>query len=300
MIYTVTFNPAVDYVMDIENLNIGEVNRCKNDEVQIGGKGINVSVVLKTLGINSTALGFISGFTGDYLQSKLNSLGVDTDFINLNNGNTRINVKLKSDDVTEINANGPIISKDAITLLYDKLNQLQDGDILVLAGSIPSSVDDNIYEKIMQQLSNKGVKFVVDATKDLLCNCLEYKPFLIKPNNFELEEIFGVKLYTDEQIIEYANKLQDKGAKNVLVSMGADGAILLDENGVSHKTEAVKGKAKNTVGAGDSMVAGFLAGHIEKNNYEYALKLGSSSGSATAFSNTLATKNEIFEILNKI
>ena len=300
MVYTVTFNPAVDYVMNIEKLNSGEVNRCANEEFQIGGKGINVSLMLKTLGINNIALGFVSGFTGAYLQSQLNSFGVDTDFINLNNGTTRINVKLKSDDITEINANGPTVSNESIKSLFDKLNYLQDGDILVLAGSIPNSVDNNIYEKIMQHLSNKQIKIVIDATKDLLWNTLKYKPFLIKPNNFELEEIFGVKISTNEKIIEYATKLQEKGAKNVLVSMGENGAILLDENGITHEIKAVKGKIKNTVGSGDSMVAGFLSGYVEKNDYEYALKLGSASGSATAFSNTLATKSKIDEILSMI
>ncbi len=300
MIYTVTFNPAIDYVVKVPDLKLGYVNRTESDDVQIGGKGINVSVILNNLGVKNIALGFIAGFTGEEIKNKLEKEGVKTDFIELNEGLTRINVKIKVDEETEINGNGPDIPQSAVDELFEKLSDLKSGDILILAGSIPKSIPDDIYEKIMERLRNKGIKFVVDATKDLLCNVLKYKPFLVKPNNFELEEIFNVKLDTDDDIICYAKKLQEKGARNVLVSMGGKGAILVDENGVDYKMDAVKGNVKNTVGAGDSMVAGFVAGFIEKNDYSYALKLGLASGSATAFSYNLATKQEIMDILQLI
>lgn len=300
MIYTVTFNPAIDYVVEVQDLKLGSVNRTESDDVQLGGKGINVSVVLNNLGVDNIALGFIVGFTGDKIKNELEKQGVKTDFIKLNEGLTRINVKIKADEETEINGAGPDIPQSAVDELFEKLKALKSGDILILAGSIPKSMPDDIYEKIMERLSTKGIQFVVDATKDLLCNVLKYKPFLIKPNNFELEEIFNVKLDTDNDIITYAKKLQEMGARNVLVSMGGKGAILIDENGKVYKMEAVKGNVKNTVGAGDSMVAGFVAGFIEKNDYSYALKLGSASGSATAFSLNLATKQEIMDILRKI
>ena len=300
MIYTVTFNPAIDYVVKVPDLKLGSVNRTETDDVQLGGKGINVSVILNNLGVKNIALGFVAGFTGEKIKNALEKEGVKTDFIELNKGLTRINVKIKADEETEINGTGPDIPQSAVDELFEKLSALKSGDILILAGSIPKSMPDDIYEKIMERLSDKGIQFVVDATKDLLCNVLRYKPFLVKPNNFELEEIFNVKLDTDNDITTYAKKLQEKGARNVLVSMGGKGAILIDENGKDYKMDAVKGNVKNTVGAGDSMVAGFVAGFIEKNDYSYALKLGSASGSATAFSLNLATKQEIMDILQKI
>ena len=300
MIYTVTFNPAIDYVVKVPDLKLGSVNRTETDDVQLGGKGINVSVILNNLGVKNIALGFVAGFTGEKIKNALEKEGVKTDFIELNKGLTRINVKIKADEETEINGTGPDIPQSAVDELFEKLSALKNGDILILAGSIPKSMPDDIYEKIMERLSDKGIQFVVDATKDLLCNVLRYKPFLVKPNNFELEEIFNVKLDTDNDITTYAKKLQEKGARNVLVSMGGKGAILIDENGKDYKMDAVKGNVKNTVGAGDSMVAGFVAGFIEKNDYSYALKLGSASGSATAFSLNLATKQEIMDILQKM
>ncbi len=300
MIYTVTFNPAIDYVVKVPDLKLGSVNRTESDDVQIGGKGINVSVILNNLGVRNIALGFIAGFTGEEIKNKLDKKGVKTDFIELNKGITRINVKIKANVETEINGTGPNIPQSAVEELFGKLSALNNGDILILAGSIPKSMPNDIYEKIMERLSDKGIQFVVDATKDLLCNVLKYKPFLIKPNNFELEEIFDVKLHTDNDIIYYAKKLQEKGARNVLVSMGGKGAILIDENGKDYKMDPINGNVKNTVGAGDSMVAGFVAGYIEKNDYSYALKLGSASGSATAFSLNLATKQEIMDILQKM
>lgn len=300
MIYTVTFNPAIDYVVKVPDLKLGSVNRTESDDVQLGGKGINVSVILNNLGVRNIALGFIAGFTGEKIKNKLEEEGIKTDFIELNKGLTRINVKIKANVETEINGTGPDIPQSAVDELFEKLSALKRGDMLILAGSIPKSMPDDIYEKIMERLSNKGIQFVVDATKDLLCNVLRYKPFLVKPNNFELEEIFDVKLDTDIDIIYYAKKLQEKGARNVLVSMGGKGAILIDENGKDYKMDPIKGDVKNTVGAGDSMVAGFVAGYIEKNDYNYALKFGSASGSATAFSLNLATKQEIMDILQKI
>ncbi len=300
MIYTVTFNPAIDYVVKVPDLKLGSVNRTETDDVQIGGKGINVSVILNNLGVRNIALGFIAGFTGEEIKNKLEKEGVKTDFIELNKGLTRINVKIKADEETEINGTGPDIPQSAVEELFGKLSALKNGDIIILAGSIPKSIPNDIYEKIMERLSDKGIQFVVDATKDLLCNVLKYKPFLIKPNNFELEEFFDVKLDTDNDIIYYAKKLQEKGARNVLVSMGGKGAILIDENGKDYKMDPINGNVKNTVGAGDSMVAGFVAGYIKKNDYSYALKLGSASGSATAFSLNLATKQEIMDILQKM
>lgn len=297
MVYTVTFNPAIDYVMYIDSLEKGMTNRSLSEEVHFGGKGINVSTVLANLGVDTTALGFVVGFTGEALDKAVKESGVKTDFIRLKKGVTRINVKLKSDKETEINAQGPDIDDEAIEELLKKLDSIKDGDTLVLAGSVPASLPQDIYERILKRLQNRNIRFVVDATKDLLLNVLKYKPFLIKPNKDELEEIFKKTLDTQEQIIECAKELQDEGAENVLVSLGKDGAILIDETGKIHKKDAYKIKAVNTVGSGDSMVAGFIAGAEE--GYEKALILGTAAGGATASSNGLATKEAIFELLNK-
>lgn len=297
MVYTVTFNPAIDYVMYIDSLEKGMTNRSLSEEVHFGGKGINVSTVLANLGVDTTALGFVVGFTGEALDKAVKESGVKTDFIRLKKGVTRINVKLKSDKETEINAQGPDIDDEAIEELLKKLDSIKDGDTLVLAGSVPASLPQDIYERILKRLQNRNIRFVVDATKDLLLNVLKYKPFLIKPNKDELEEIFKKTLNTQEQIIECAKKLQDEGAENVLVSLGKDGAILIDETGKIHKKDAYKIEAVNTVGSGDSMVAGFIAGAEE--GYEKALILGTAAGGATASSNGLATKEAIFELLNK-
>lgn len=295
MVYTVTFNPAIDYIMHIDALEKGMTNRSISEEVHFGGKGINVSTVLANLGIGTTALGFIVGFTGEALDEAVKKSGVKTDFIRLKNGVTRINVKLKSDKETEINAQGPDIDDEAIEKLFSKLDEIKSGDTLVLAGSVPSSLPEDIYEKILKHLQGKNIRFVVDATKDLLINVLKYEPFLIKPNKDELEEIFKKTLETKEDIIECAKDLQNRGAKNVLVSLGKDGAILLDETGKIHFKEAFKIKAINTVGSGDSMVAGFIAGAEE--GYEKALLLGTAAGGATASRKGLATKESIFELL---
>ena len=300
MIYTVTLNPSIDYVIKLDNLNYGSVNRVNEENIYPGGKGINVSSILNELGYKNTALGFISGFTGKYIVDSLIEKNLNCDFIELSNGFTRINVKIKSNEETEVNGNGPNISEEDLQKLYDKIDNLKNGDILVLAGSIPSTVDDKLYENIMKRLEDKNIKIVVDATKNLLLNVLKYNPFLIKPNNHELEEMFNVKLNSIEDISRYAKKLQDMGARNVLISMGKDGALLLTENNEVFLSNTPKGTVKNSVGAGDSMVAGFIAGYLNTNKYEEALKLGAACGSATAFSNDLATKDYIDRLVNEI
>lgn len=299
MIYTVTFNPALDYVVRMDELALGQVNRTVSEDVQLGGKGINVSWVLRELGHENVALGFVAGFTGKAIEDGLAAKGVATDFIHLPSGLTRINVKLKAGEETEINGKGPDISAEALEELYHKLDALSEGDVLVLAGSIPASMPSDVYESILARLEGKKVLCAVDATRDLLVNVLKYRPFVIKPNNHELGEIFGRTLTTDEEIRECAAKLQEQGARNVLVSMAGDGAMLLDENGVCHRLAAHTGKVKNSVGAGDSMVAGFLAGYLDSGDYEQALRVGSAAGSATAFSDVLATRPEIEALLNK-
>ena len=299
MIYTVTFNPAIDYVVKTDKMKSGEVNRANEEKMYFGGKGINVSLVLRELGIKSRAFGFIAGFTGEAIENGLVSHGIGTDFVRMKNGFSRINVKIKSDEETELNGRGPDIPDDAVKELFEKLEMIKDGDTLVLAGSIPPSLPSDIYEKILAHLEGRKIRTVVDATKDLLLNVLKYYPFLVKPNNHELGEMFGVKLETTEQIAEYAGKLRDMGARNVLVSMAGDGALLLDENGKIHTCGVCKGTVKNSVGAGDSMVAGFIAGS-ENGDYEYALKLGTACGGATAFSEGLAKKADIFRLLETL
>ena len=299
MIYTVTFNPAVDYVVQTDEISVGGVNRSKSEKIYFGGKGINVSMVLSELGVKSKALGFVAGFTGDAIEKGVAEKGVETDFVHLENGFSRINVKIKSKSETELNGQGPMIDGKALNALFEKLDRLDCGDTLVLAGSIPNSMPADIYEKILERLQNKNIKAVVDATKDLLMNVLKYKPFLIKPNNHELGEMFGVTLKTTDEIAEYAQKLKDMGARNVLVSMAGDGALLLDENGKTHLCGVCRGTVKNSVGAGDSMVAGFVAG-LEQGGYEYALKLGTAAGGATAFSDGLAEKALIYELLKQL
>lgn len=299
MIYTVTFNPSLDYVIQVDDLTLGNVNRTTKEAVFPGGKGVNVSVILSNLGIASTALGFVAGFTGEQLKKMLTEFGCDTDLIELKEGMTRINVKINSNEESEINGQGPDISEEAIGKLFEKLQTLKEGDILVLAGSIPNTLPANIYEIIMEKLQGRGIRVVVDATKDLLLNVLKYHPFLIKPNNHELEEMFGVSLKSDEEIIIYAKKLQEKGAGNVLVSMAGDGAVLITEEGNVHRGLPPKGKVVNSVGAGDSMVAGFLTGYLNTGNYEKAFQLGIATGSATAFLPWLATKKDVVNLLEE-
>ncbi len=295
MFYTVTFNPALDYIVRVDELRLGQTNRSSYDEIQFGGKGINVSFVLSQLGVPSVALGFVAGFTGDELIRAVEKCGIRADFIRLPNGNTRINVKIKGDTETEINTSGPDIPRSAVDELLAKLDLLQAGDTLVLSGSVPPSLLSSIYKEILVRLQNKGVRTVVDAAGQLLLNVLPHQPFLIKPNLDELCEIVGEPIQTEEKIIEAAKLLREKGARNVLVSLGADGAILVDEYGEVLKAKAEKITAVNTVGAGDSMIAGFLAG-VDK-GYDHALRLGLAAGTATAASSALATAEEILNFL---
>ena len=299
MIYTVTLNPALDYVIQVDHFKPGQINRNKSENIYFGGKGINVSCILRELGFESTALGFIAGFTGKALSDGLVNMGIVSDFITAESGMTRINVKMKSDEETEINGTGPLISEENFEELKNRIRKLTSGDTLVLSGSIPSCMASGTYEKIIECLS-EDVRLVVDAEKDLLLKVLKYRPFLIKPNNLELGAMFNTEIKDSEEIVFYAKKLQEQGARNVLVSMAKDGAILLDENGKVSRMGVAKGTVVNSVGAGDSMVAGFLAGYLETGDYEYALKLGTACGGATAFHSGLASKEEIEEVLQTL
>ena len=300
MIYTVTLNPSLDYVMHLDEFNLSSVNRSKKEEVYPGGKGINVSIVLNTLGIPNKALGFVSGFTGKEIENIMLQLGIHTDFITLDHGISRINVKLEAEKETEINGMGPKITPADLRDLFTQLEEIQDGDFLVLAGSIPSSVPTSIYQDIMKALAHKNINIIVDATKDLLLNVLKYKPFLIKPNHIELAELFNVTLHSDDEIVTYARKLQEMGAQNVLISMGGDGSILITSEGEAIRMNAPKGTVINTVGSGDSMVAGFIAGYLKSNDLKEALRLATATGSATAFSPWLARKDMIDDLLYQL
>lgn len=300
MIYTVTFNPALDYILELDKLEIGKIQKSKTELILPGGKGINVSTVLTNLGIDNITLGYKAGFVGAELERLLRNMNVKTDFIDLEEGNSRINVKISGEEETAINTNGPQISENKILELLEKLKTLNENDYLVLSGSIPSSIKDDIYEKICRIVKKQNVKIVVDATKNLLVQALKYNPFLIKPNNEELGEIFGVEIHTKEDAYVYGKKLKEMGAQNVLVSMGKIGAVLIDEVGKEHFLKSPEGKRVNTVGSGDSMVAGFIAGFLKYNNYEDALKMGVSAGSASALSKYLATKEEVYNLFNNI
>ena len=305
MIYTITFNPALDYITQVENFKTGEINRTKTETILPGGKGLNVSIVLKNLGIENTALGFVAGFTGEELIRKLETQGVKTDFVKVKDGITRINVKISSVndnsvEETALNGMGPQITKENIEELMNKIQNMTVDDFVILSGSIPKNIDNNIYEKICEILNEKGITFIVDSTQELLINVLKYKPFLIKPNKEELKETVKRNIHTKEDIINSAKTLQEMGAQNVLVSLGNDGAILITKEGETYFSEAPKGQVINTVGAGDSMVAGFLAGYYKTKDYEYALKMGVSAGSASAFSVNLATKEEVDSILKQL
>ena len=296
MIYTVTFNPALDYVVKMDSLELGMVNRSKSEAIFYGGKGINVSTVLKNIGVDSVALGFVAGFTGKEIEDGVKAMGVKTDFIQLKNGLSRINVKIKAEQETEINGQGPDIKKDELQQMFDKLDKLQSGDCLILAGTIPASLPSDIYEQIMEKLMNRNIDIVVDATKDLLMNVLAYHPFVIKPNNHELSEIFDVTIDSKEKAVVYAKELQKKGAQNVIVSMAGEGAVFVGSDGSVFTSEAPHGVVKNSVGAGDSMVAGFLAGYLAKGDYAEAFKMGLCTGSASAFSDQLATREEVEQV----
>lgn len=300
VIYTVTFNPSLDYIVSVKDFRPGMTNRTSSELMLAGGKGINVSIVLGNLGIKSTALGFIAGFTGDEIVRRLHNGGINSEFIKINDGISRINIKLKSIDGTEINGQGPHIDSSHIEQLMNRLRRLESGDVLVLAGSIPAGISDNIYKDIMDMLKDKGVQIVVDATSRLLTNILEYNPFFIKPNQHELGDIFNVTLNTQEEVIPYALELKKMGAVNVCVSMGGKGAILVADDGNVYKAKAPDGILKNSVGAGDSLVAGFLSGWIEKKDYEYAFRKGVATGSASAFSERLATNGEVNDLIGKV
>lgn len=300
MIYTVTFNPSLDYTVDVPDFALGKTNRTTAEQLFVGGKGINVSVVLRNLGQESTALGFVAGFTGDEITRRVQSLGIRADFIRIADGISRINLKLRTYDGTEINGMGPVIRPEALNALNARLDTLTSGDVLVLAGSIPASMPASVYSDIMRRLQSKGVTFVVDATKDLLFNVLQYHPFLIKPNNHELGELFGVTLTTRDSVVPYARKLQEKGARNVLVSMAGEGAVLVAEDGTVYMSPAPSGTLVNAVGAGDSMVAGFIAGWLEQKGYAHAFHMGIAAGSASAFSEYLATREAVESVYNQL
>ena len=292
MIYTVTFNPAIDYVVYVNEMQVGKTNRSQREDVFLGGKGINVSTVLTNLGVDTKALGFVAGATGDLVERGLKEQGVVTDFIHLPQGNTRINVKIRGMVESEVNGRGPDVSREHVEALMEKLERVEDDDIIVLAGSVSPSVPGDIYGRIMERLKDRPVRIVVDAAGDLMENVLKYRPFLIKPNRAELEGLFGKEIERTKEILRCARELQNRGARNVLVSLGGDGAVLLDESGRFHRIGVPEGTLKNSVGSGDSMVAGFLAGYQKSGDYEIALRMGAACGSATAFSPALATRSE--------
>ena len=301
MIYTVTFNPSLDYIVRVKDFRAGQINRTYYENILPGGKGINVSIVLKNLGHDSTALGFMAGFTGREVEARLGESGVASDFIAVAKGMTRINLKMKSNEETEINGQGPDIQDADIEALYQKLDELKEGDLLVISGSVPNTLPGDMYERILSRLEGRGIDIVVDAEKDLLVNVLKYHPFLIKPNNHELGAIYGVELKTRDEVIPYARKLQEEGARNVLISMAGEGAVFVSERGEVLTSDAPKGRVVNSVGAGDSMVAGFLAGFMENDgDCGAAFRMGLCTGSASAFSPDLATRDEVEELLAKL
>ena len=305
MIYTITFNPALDYIAQVENFKIGEINRTKTETILPGGKGLNVSIVLKNLEIENTALGFVAGFTGEELIRKMESQGVKTDFVKVEKGITRINLKISSMSEnqvkeTALNGMGPQITKNDMDILFEKIQKMSTKDIVILSGSIPKNMDKDIYEKICKELKEKGITFIVDSTQELLMNVLKYNPFLIKPNKEELEETLNCKISTKEDIVNAAKELKKRGAQNVLVSLGDDGALLLTKEDETYYSKVPKGQVVNTVGSGDSMVAGFLAGYYQTQDYEYALKVGVAAGSASAFSIRLATKEDVDLLLKQL
>lgn len=298
MIYTVTFNPSLDYIVKVDDLALGAVNRVSSEVIMAGGKGINVSIVLKNLGHESRALGFLAGFTGDEIARQLEERGVACDFIRVKEGMSRINVKIASQQETEVNGMGPDIDSSDVEALFDRLDALVAGDILIISGSVPAALPQDIYERILARLEGRGVDIVVDATRDLLLNVLAYRPFLIKPNNHELGDIFGVELSRREEVVPYAKMLQERGARNVLVSMAGEGAVLVGEDGSVLMSESPRGQVVNSVGAGDSMVAGFVAGYLEGDgSFERAFRMGLCTGSASAFSLELATRDDVEALL---
>lgn len=300
MIYTVTLNPSLDYIVSVDGFEVGKTNRTSSEMMLPGGKGINVSTILKNLGLENTALGYVAGFTGVEIERRLHEMGVRTGFITLREGMSRINFKLSSIEGTEINGRGPVIQAADIERLMEQLSSLKDGDVLFLSGSIPSSMPDDIYRDIMERLQDREIQIIVDATGELLLKVLPYHPVLIKPNHHELGEIFGAELTPGPGVVPYARKLQGMGARNVLISMAGHGAILVAEDGTVYQAPAPSGQLKNGVGAGDSMVAGFMAGWLEKQDYRHAFRMGVAAGSASAFSENLATAEEIADVLKQV
>ena len=300
MIYTVTFNPSLDYIVSVRNFRMGLTNRTESEQLLPGGKGINVSIVLKNLGLENIALGFVAGFTGEEIERQIAKQGIQNGFIRVENGLSRINVKLASVDGTEINGQGPVIAPEKVQELMERLEKLREGDVLFLSGSVPASMPDDIYEKIMEKLEDRGICTVADATQNLLLKILPYRPFLIKPNHHELGEIFGVELSAREDVVSYGRKLQEMGARNVLISMAGEGAVLLGETGDIYSAPAPEGEVVNSVGAGDSMLAGFMAGWLEKRDYRHAFYMGLAAGSASAFSKELATREEVMDLYRRL
>ena len=296
MIYTLTSNPSIDYTVDVSGFKTGQVNRTDHEVMYPGGKGINVSIVLKNLGFDNTAILFLAGFTGKYIRERLEEMNITSDIIDVEEGLTRINIKLRSDEESEINGQGPVFKKEHIDLLYKKLDEVSDGDTLILSGSIPAALPATLYSDICEHMKGRDINIVVDATGDLLTNVLKYRPFLIKPNNHELGEIYGVELKKRQEVIPYAKKLQEEGAKNVLISMAGEGAVLVAEDGSVYESDAPSGKLVNSVGAGDSMVAGFVAGYLKERDYKEAFYMGICTGSASAFTEWLATKKQVDEL----
>jgi len=300
MIYTLTLNPSLDYTVWTREFLVGRINRTECEKLYPGGKGINVSAVLKTLGYSSINLGFIAGFTGDEIKRLTEEFGCKCDFIRVENGVSRINVKLKAQEETEINGRGPEITSYDVKLLSEQLENLSTGDFLVLAGSIPASLPQDFYMQILKMLDGKGVKTIVDASGSSLVTALKYRPFLIKPNVHELGDALGRCLGSNSEIISAAKELQALGAQNILVSMAGDGAIFIDADGNVTCSAAPRGQVVNSVGAGDSMVAGFIAGFLESGDYSHAFKLGLAAGSASAFNEWLAPKEDILMLLKQV
>lgn len=299
MIFTVTFNPSLDYIVRVDEMRLGTINRTNYEQLLPGGKGINVSIVLGNLGHPSRALGFSAGVTGVALEKLLADTGVDADLVHVKAGFTRINAKVKAVEETEINGQGPRIAPEDVDALFSKLDVLGQDDTLVISGSVPNTLPSDMYEQVMERLAGRGVRIVVDAERDLLTRVLPYRPFLVKPNNHELGDIFGVTLKTRDEVVPYARHMQEMGAQNVLVSMAGEGGVLVAADGQVYQSPAAKGTVVNSVGAGDSCVAGFLAGLMETGSYQTAFRMGLAAGSASAFSDHLATRPEVEDLMSR-
>ena len=299
MIFTVTFNPSLDYIVRVDEMRLGTINRTNYEQLLPGGTGINVSIVLGNLGHPSRALGFSAGVTGVALEKLLADTGVDADLVHVKAGFTRINAKVKAVEETEINGQGPRIAPEDVDALFSKLDVLGQDDTLVISGSVPNTLPSDMYEQVMERLAGRGVRIVVDAERDLLTRVLPYRPFLVKPNNHELGDIFGVTLKTRGEVVPYARRMQEMGAQNVLVSMAGEGGVLVAADGQVYQSPAAKGTVVNSVGAGDSCVAGFLAGLMETGSYQTAFRMGLAAGSASAFSDHLATRPEVEDLMSR-